>query len=163
MKQKTCFFTGHRIVPKAEEARIRENTYALCVSLIENMQIQRFCCGGALGFDTLAAQTVLLLKEKYPMVQLHMILPCKGQESKWTKKDKQIYKAIIEAADSVEYVSENYTTYCMHARNRHMVNLSCCGIAFLRSSVGGTAYTVQYAREKDVKMFSVDRVPKKDA
>lgn len=162
MKEQTCFFTGHRVVPKAEEAQIRANTYALCVSLIEKMNIQTFCCGGALGFDTIAAQTVLRLKESYPFVRLQMVLPCKGQEKRWGEKEQQIYRAILDSADAVEYVSEHYSTHCMHMRNRRMVDLSCCGIAFLRSAMGGTAYTVQYAREKDIKMYSVDRVPEKE-
>ena len=108
MKEHTCFFTGHRVVPAAEEVRIRKNTYALCVALIENMNIHTFCCGGALGFDTIAAQTVLRLKEIYPFVQLQMVLPCKGQEKRWGEKEQQIYRAILDAADTVEYVSEHY-------------------------------------------------------
>ena len=35
--------------------------------------------GGALGFDTLAAQTVLDMKKEYPQLRLILVLPCEDQ------------------------------------------------------------------------------------
>lgn len=32
--------------------------------------------GGALGFDTIAAQTVLEMKNEYPQLRLILVLPC---------------------------------------------------------------------------------------
>ena len=34
---------------------------------------------GALGFDTIAAQAVLSVKETYPEVKLILVLPCENQ------------------------------------------------------------------------------------
>ena len=38
-----------------------------------------FGAGGALGFDTIATQTVLHLKERYPHTKLILVLPCIDQ------------------------------------------------------------------------------------
>lgn len=162
MREQTCFFTGHRDIPPQEEARIFENTCLLCETLAEKMNIRTFICGGARGFDTLAARAVLAVQKKNADIRLQLILPCKDQVLRWSRGDQKIYREILAAADLVEYVSEHYTSYCMHARNRRMVDESCCGIVFMRQTKGGTAYTVKYALEQDVKLFSVDRVPSKE-
>ena len=42
-----------------------------------------FISGMALGVDLWAAQTVLNLREKNPLLKLYCALPCEGQEKKW--------------------------------------------------------------------------------
>lgn len=162
MKAQTCFFTGHRTVPAEEARRIYEKTYLLCSLLAEKMNMRTFVCGGALGFDTLAAQAVLALRGKYPYIRLELVLPCRDQASRWSVAAQRTYREILEAADAVEYVSDRYTSYCMHERNRRMVDKSCCGVVFLRRATGGTAYTVRYATEQGVQLYSVDRVAEKE-
>ncbi len=162
MREQTCFFTGHRQIPEAEAAQIYEKTLLLCESLAEKLNIRTFICGGALGFDTLAARAVLALRKKRADVCLHLCLPCKAQATKWSATDRTVYEEILSAADIVEYVSEAYTPYCMHARNRAMVDASACGVVFFRKNGGGTGYTVRYALSQGVKLYSVDRVAKKE-
>lgn len=163
MREETCFFTGHRAIPRAEEARIYENTYLLCALLAEKLNVRTFICGGAIGFDTLAARAVLALQKKNAEVRLQLILPCKDQAERWNDDSKKSYREILAAADLVEYVSERYTGYCMHERNRRMVDESAYGIVFMRRHTGGTAYTVRYAMEQQLKLYSVDRVPPREA
>ena len=43
-----------------------------------------FIAGGALVFDTLAAQTVLDLKKDYAQIKLILAIPCKNQSDKWS-------------------------------------------------------------------------------
>ncbi len=162
MREQTCFFTGHRNVPAGEQQSIYEKTYLLCASLAEKMNIDTFVCGGALGFDTLAAQAVLKLRKHRPEIRLHLVLPCREQAARWSAAAQRTYREILEAADAVEYVSDRYTSYCMHERNRRMVDKSSCGVVFLRRASGGTAYTIRYATEQGVKLYSVDRVPEKE-
>ena len=42
-----------------------------------------FISGMALGVDLWAAQTVLDLREKNPLLKLYCALPCEGQEKRW--------------------------------------------------------------------------------
>lgn len=76
MKEKTCCFTGHRLLPKAEIPIIKTELKKAIIELI-NDGVVYFGTGGALGFDTIAAQTILNLKVDYPQIKLILVLPCK--------------------------------------------------------------------------------------
>ena len=114
-----------------------------------------FGCGGALGFDTLAAQTVLRLREIYPEIRLILVLPCRDQTRGWKQADVAEYDRIMKAADKVTYTSEQYYSGCMHKRNRHLVDNSSLCICYLTEQSGGTAYTVNYARSQGLKIINV--------
>lgn len=114
-----------------------------------------FGCGGALGFDTLAAQTVLEMKNEYPEIRLILVLPCCNQMRCWKEADIAEYERIMKAADKVTYTSEQYYSGCMHKRNRHLVDNSSLCICYLTEPSGGTAYTVNYARTQGLKIINV--------
>jgi len=95
MKNQTCCFTGYRNIPANEYAAIQKRLESEIINLI-NQGVRNFCADGALGFDTMAALAVLRLKEKYPYVQLILILPCKEQTRGWTEADKKIYGQTVD-------------------------------------------------------------------
>ena len=155
MKNQTCCFTGHRDVTDTF-GTLKRKLKKVIIELIENGVIY-YGCGGALGFDTIAALTVLELKEKYPQIKLIMVLPCKEQDKHWTEKDRQVYLFILEEADKIVYTSENYHKGCMHKRNRHLVDSSGVCICYLKEKSGGTAYTVDYATQKGLNVINLYR------
>lgn len=108
-----------------------------------------------MGFDTLAAQTVLRLREQYSQIKLILVLPCFTQSRSWENADRIIYETIREKADKVVYTSEAYTSGCMHKRNRHLVDHSSVCICYLEKPSGGTAYTVQYAKEHGKSVINI--------
>ena len=63
----------------------------------------------------------------------------------------------MEAADKIVYTSENYYNGCMHKRNRHLVDNSSLCIAYLTKESGGTAYTVNYARQNGLTIINVGK------
>lgn len=75
MKSKAACFTGHRTLPEENLPEIAERLENALIALIEQDYCY-FSAGGALGFDTLAAQTVLRLRERYP--QIRLILCCRA-------------------------------------------------------------------------------------
>lgn len=115
-----------------------------------------FGAGGALGFDTLAAQTVLELKSDYPQIKLILVLPCKTQADSWDKEDKEVYEEIKDNADKVVYTSRDYARGCMHKRNRYLVDNSSACICYLTEGKGGTAYTAKYAIKNGLDVINVD-------
>lgn len=125
----------------------------ILVDLIEN-GYQYFGAGGALGFDTLAAQTILDLKTEYPQIKLILVLPCFSQANGWSSNDKEIYERIKSSADKVVYTSEEYTKGCMHKRNRHLVENSSVCVCYLTEKTGGTAYTVAYATKLNLLVIN---------
>lgn len=145
-KQNTCCFTGHRELPLQKREEIAHKLEQTVITLIQ-AGVQYFGAGGARGFDTLAAQTVLKLRKEYPHIKLVLVLPCLSQTQGWRDEDIKAYEAIKTAADKITYTSEKYTRGCMHKRNRHLVDHSSICVCYLTESRGGTAYTVSYAKK----------------
>lgn len=154
MKNRTCCFTGHRKLSYEKLGRIALRLREEITSLIRQGVIY-FGTGGALGFDTLAALTVLELREKYPQIRLILVLPCKELTIGWTEKNKQIYKAIRDRADKTVYTSERYYRGCMQKRNRHLVHHSKYCICYLDKLSGGTFYAVQYAKKHGLTIINL--------
>ena len=117
-----------------------------------------FGAGGALGFDTLAAQTVLRLRKSYPQIKLILVLPCISQADRWAPEDVRTYREIMKQADKVVYTSQDYSPGCMFKRNRYLVNCSSTCICYLTKEKGGTAYTVEYAKKHGLQIFNVAKV-----
>lgn len=146
----TCFFTGHRFIPGDSRAELRNKVKKLCIELITDKNVTHFITGGALGFDTLAALTIIELKEKYPEIKLHLYLPCTNQPEKWNAYDRKIWDSIKALADDYIYVTNSeYIAGCMQLRNKAMVDSSAYGIAYCTRNFGGTASTIKYAKEKN--------------
>lgn len=81
-----------------------------------------FFTGMALGVDTWAAIAVLDLRERNPAIKFHCVLPCEGQETKWSTSAQVRYRDILREADSVEYVKRTYDRKCMLERNQRLVD-----------------------------------------
>lgn len=144
IKKHTCCFSGHRKISKSEILNVKQRLSEAIISAIKDGYCF-FGTGGALGFDTLAAQTVLDLKKNYPNIRLILVLPCLSQTRNWKAADISKYERIKKKADKVVYISKEYTRDCMFKRNRHLVDNSSLCICYLKEQSGGTAYTVKYA------------------
>ena len=154
LKKHTCCFTGHRVIPSGEKETIRYSLKSAVEKAIQN-GYRFFGTGGALGFDTMAAQTVLKLKRQYPHIRLILVLPCITQTTEWKQADIDEYERIKSLADKVVFTSREYTSGCMHKRNRHLVDNSSLCICYLTRLSGGTAYTVRYAESKKINVFNL--------
>lgn len=154
-KLKIACFSGHRILPQ-DCSELRSNLKKAIISLIKQ-GVVFFGSGGALGFDQLAAETVLKLKADYPHIKLIMVLPCPPDEQslKWNNKQKEHYNELLKQADKVKVLSPKYTNNCMLDRNRHLVDLSGYLICYLRKNSSGTFYTVNYAEKQGIKIFRI--------
>lgn len=152
MRMKTCCFTGHRIIPPEVLPKLSSELESTLHILIQN-GICYFGTGGALGFDTLAAETVLQFKTQYPHIRLILVLPCLDQTKGWPPESIQHYQSILRNADKVVYTSQYYFRGCMHQRNRHLVDCSSICIAYCNRSTGGSAYTVRYAQRQGLKVI----------
>ncbi len=154
MREKTVCFTGHRDIPMLKKGAITKRLRKTLIDLIKNGYCF-FGAGGALGFDTIAAQTVLDLKKDYPHIKLILVLPCLSQTRSWNDSDKRMYDYIKEVADKYVYTSETYFNGCMQKRNRHLVDNSSICVCYLTEEKGGTAYTVKYANSKNLKIINI--------
>ena len=154
MKNLTCCFTGHRIIEKTDINELEKNLSIEIEKLIKRGIIY-FNCGGAIGFDTIAAEAVLRLREIYDNIRLILVLPCRNQDGRWSEENKERYRKIKENADRIIYTSDSYTRNCMQIRNKHLVDHSSVCVAYIRRRRGGTAYTVKYAGESGDEIIVV--------
>lgn len=150
-----CAFTGHRPAKLPWKYDEEDNRcVALKAMLAEQIEklaaagVTSFYSGMALGVDVWSAMAVLALRERNPAVKLHCVLPCEGQEAKWTAPAQARYKQILSRADSVDYVSHAYHKGCMLERNQRLVDSAAFLLAVYNGEKrGGTAATVRYARK----------------
>lgn len=156
---KTVCFTGHRQIPDEQYPAL----HALLSDAVEQEILSGatlFRAGGAMGFDTLAALTVLSLRLRYPHIRLELILPCPSQARGWKDGDRRLYEQILEQADSHRFVSDTYFRGVLQARNRALVENADVCIAYLTASGGGTAFTVKEALHKGVHLINLaDSIP----
>ena len=78
VKINTVCFTGHRSIQK-ELAMLIPKALDTMISGLIAMGAKSFKLGGAVGFDTIAALSVLEAREKHPHITLDLILPCRDQ------------------------------------------------------------------------------------
>lgn len=95
-KMKVACFSGHRKLSQ-DCTELQANLEKAIIELIER-GVVFFGSGAALGFDQLAASTVLRLKEDYPHIRLVMVLPCppEQQSLKWNDEQKKRYYEILD-------------------------------------------------------------------
>ncbi len=154
-RETSCCFTGHRNIPAQDGLWIRRRLREEILRLAEQ-GVHSFLAGGALGFDTMAAQEVLRVRAEYaPSLELVLVLPCLGQEEAWSQRDAAVYRALLCQADQVIYTGTQRQKGCMFRRNRFLVDHSAYCICYQVTQRGGTAYTVQYARNQGLQVSNL--------
>ena len=151
---RVCCFTGHRNIDKELLPKISTLLDEAMDSLIDS-GVSVFRAGGAVGFDMLAALKVLDRKAAGANLTLELYLPCKEQSELWSDRNKEYYGYILENADSVVYVRDEYTKWCMHERNRALVDGADFCIAYCGNEKGGSAYTLSYAKKRGLRVLNL--------
>lgn len=156
---KTCAFTGYRPSKMPwgydeTDARCVEFRFRLREALeyLIGQGYTDFLSGGALGFDQMAAEIVLSLREKYPWVRLVMVIPFDGQADKWSREQRGRWLEIIEASDRVIRISHAYDKGVFFRRNHYLVENANLLLAAYDGQPGGTAGTVAYAKRHGVRV-----------
>ena len=62
LRKKTCCFTGHRTIPADELLAVVRRTEQTIRLLVEKQGVRDFGVGGAIGYDTEAAELLFRLK-----------------------------------------------------------------------------------------------------
>ncbi len=114
-----------------------------------------FYSGMALGVDIWCAEAVLELRGAHPEVRLTAVVPCRGQESRWTPVDQRRYREILSRCDKVMCLSESYTADCMRKRNTALVDLCDVLVAVFDGKPGGTKQTVDLASRRGRKTIII--------
>lgn len=158
MNRSVCF-TGHRTIAEDKE-KLSARLYALLERLVTEQKVTDFYTGGAVGWDALAALTVLKLRESYPEVKLHLVLPClfEEQSAKWNEAQKAEQKHIASLADTKEFTSEHLGKNAMKIRNARLVELAsdyCICYWNPKHYRSGTGQTVRMAQKKGIEVINL--------
>ena len=161
-KRSSCSFTGHRMIPEQQRKALITTLKSTVLYLI-SLGVKDFHCGGALGFDTLAASVVFDVAREHPDIRLILELPYEKQAEKWSESDKRIYEFLKTKADEINIHfpnpknKEEATKYLL-SRNRLMIDKSYYCVCFFKDDGmkrGGTAYTVNYAKLHDLQIINL--------
>ena len=162
---KVCAFTGYRpqkmpwgldeMSPLCLEFkfRLRES-----LEYLIGMGYADFLSGSALGFDLMAAEIVLSLRQKYPWVRLIMVIPFDGQADKWPEEQRRRRAAVMEASDRIIYISHAFDRGVYFRRNRAMVERADLLLAAYDGRPGGTEKTVAYAHSRGTRVLRLSPV-----
>ena len=168
MRQAACAVTGHR--PSRFKFKYSED-YSLCKKikramleqfkrLYDEHGVRRYYVGGALGVDMWAGELILRLKEQpgYGDIELVVVLPFEGHDSKWDERSKKRMAFIREHCTVTMIVSDGLSPEDYRQRNEYMVDHADVLLAVYdndRSIRSGTGMTVNYARKKGLSIILI--------
>lgn len=145
-----CALTGHRILPSDFN---KNEVYDKLEELIRS-GCDTFFCGMAEGFDLLALDCLKDLKRKY-RIYIEACIPYAGQETHFSAEEKRRYRALLPWCDKQTVFFPAYRNGCFLVRNRYMVDCADGLLAYCKQKSGGSAYTVNYAREKGKEIIFI--------
>ena len=158
IREQTICLTGHR--PKYLPWGYDE-TKESCIKFKQDLEIifenaikcgyKTFLSGMAEGFDMIGTEILLKLKKKHN-IQIIAVVPCLGQELKWSAKQQKRYNHILKQCDNKIVLSLQYTPTCMNERNKFMVDNSSVCIACWNGKPSGTRNTLLYAKQTNCKI-----------
>ncbi|MCL1881215.1 MAG: DUF1273 domain-containing protein [Oscillospiraceae bacterium] len=165
---RVCSFTGYRtqklnICLKSGDGKTL--TLQILKSILKSqMQIMldrgftTFMSGMAIGADLMFAQAALELRKDYPgIVKLIAVIPCLEHDKNWGETERLQCQELITKADNCVLVSNSpYYDGCMAKRNRYLVNACDELLAIYDGQRGGTMQTINYAKNKSIKVTIID-------
>ena len=144
-------FTGHR-----DAAAVDKDRLAFVVKQLYTEGYRTFMSGMAEGFDLMAAQAVLQLKDEFADIKLLCIIPFEGHISKISPKNRPLYNAICASADEVITISESYHEKAYYERNDYLVDNADAMICYYSGKRrSGTGYTVTAALKKRIRTINI--------
>ncbi len=151
----TAAFTGHRFYDFSQRGVIKSRlTKAILDAYYQG--IRNFISGFAMGFDLTAASVVQSLKLSHPDIMLIAAIPFMGQSVRYNPKIRMMYERLLELADEVVVLNDNYYPRCFLDRDVFMVENASCLIAFYDGRErGGTYYTIKNAKARDIPIINV--------
>ena len=157
-----CSFTGHRIIESESRAALVD-LLSRAVEYAYGEGCRDFICGGAIGFDTLAAKEIIRFRMTHKDAKLILALPCVEQDAKWSDSQKNAYNFTLSSADEVIYVSDSYTKTCMAERNRYLAERCDILIAYAGRMSSGAGQTLRMAEKLGKRIYNLYQSVRKES
>ncbi len=146
MKNRRCFFIGHRNAPES----IYPNIISTIEKLIVENGVKEFVVGKYGMFDSMVIRALQQLKTKYPNIVLLLLTPYHPSVKSVVKPNNfdEIYYP--EGMESVPYKA------AIIEANKKVISSSEFVIAYFKHSSSNTVKFIDYAKSKDVKIYFID-------
>lgn len=172
-------FTGHRDIhgiyfnsegntSKAWQL-VWERTLAVVTYLAVNHHQNEFIAGGAIGFDTVAADVICHCKYTLGMpINLTLALPFKGYDSLWPVSSQRHLAKTIAQTNRIIYVNEvlnqpnpvgnkGAVARMLQKRNEVMVNRADTIVSmYIPDKPGGTLNCLRYVMNKQKPFYTIN-------
>lgn len=162
-KENSLCFSGHRRERLPKNKKDMRKLKHFLSNEIDNAiknGIYTFYFGACYGFDLMCADIVLkrriIINLITPVkIKLIAVVPFEKQALRWSENDIMLYNNILKQCDNVIKINKDYKNGCYFERNRYMVDHSGTLICYYNGGKGGTAYTVDYAKENNLKIINL--------
>ena len=170
-ESRTCCFTGHRpdklpwgLDERDPRCAMLKQSLSRELEGLYRQGYRHFISGMAMGCDLYFAEAALELRVKYSELTLEGAVPCPTQADRWPEDLRRRWRDILNRCDLETVVQQHYDRWCMHRRNRYMVDRSAAVLAVFDGTAGGTQYTLNYAMDKKREILLLDPArPEKSA
>ena len=161
---KKCCFTGYRpskfpfaLDDGNSQFKRFENKLIDAVFSLADEGCYTFYSGMAMGFDIIAARTVLMLRDSYKKASISLVcvIPFIEQPKTYDNKWRDEYNYILSAADETVLISDKYFKGCYQRRNIFMVDNSDYILTWYNGLPGGTKNTLDYAKNQNKKIVNL--------
>ena len=143
IREQTCCFTGHRRLPEVGRGMI-ESKAALIIRDLYSKGVRFFRVGGALGFDTVAAQLLFKLRtSELTDIKISLLYPFDGFTASWTDKQNALYAELLPQYDEVHCISKQNDSAAYLARNRALADGSAYCVAYCGTPTGGAVLRIR--------------------
>ncbi len=148
---KICCFAGHSEIYHTDD--IYDNLIKLIEKLVVEEKVSEFWVGNYGNFDRLSAKAVRSLKEKYPHIQLNLIIPYLTSN---INENKEVYYEKCDHILMADLPEKTPKRFQILKCNEYMVDNSDFIICCVKFSWGGAAKTLEYAqKKKHIKIFNL--------
>ncbi|HAG14659.1 MAG TPA: hypothetical protein DCG49_12485 [Ruminococcus sp.] len=159
-------FSGHRPVklPDRYELRLMLSMLYHEIETAIADGANTFYTGMSQGIDLWAADIVLHIKQTHPSIRLIGASPYPEFGKKLRGSASYHYRSIMEAADTVIYVSHHYHAGVFRIRNQYMISRSKRVIAIVSDMRSGTGQTIRMAKRAglDIRLLKINEADFRD-
>ncbi len=151
MDRNICCFAGHGKISYGKD--IQNQLSDKCRELIADFGVNEFWTGNYGSFDKLSAIVIRDLKKQYTDIELNLVIPY------LTEKINQFRNEYYKNYDNIimaEIPAKTPKRYRILKCNKYMIDNSKYLIAYVGSSCGGAAKTLEYAKKKKyIEIFNL--------
>lgn len=146
-----CCFAGHSKIYNTDD--IYDNLIRLIEKLIIEENVSEFWVGNYGDFDGLSAKAIRCLKEKYPDIQINLVIPYLTSA---INEYKELYYNKYDYILMADLHERTPKKFWILKCNEYMVNSSDFIICYVQHSWGGASKTLEYAqKKKHIKIFNL--------